>query len=104
MHPKLRMQVLPRAPFPQTCHLKKGPYQSECGYSAEPSSIQSPLSLSPELKSALEKFVQEHNVVLFMKGTKQFPQVCVLIANPECTGSSATPYLTCYIQLQQCCV
>ncbi|CAL5226920.1 g9797 [Coccomyxa viridis] len=41
---------------------------------AESPSIQSPQTLSPELKSALEKFVQQHNVVLFMKGTKQFPQ------------------------------
>ena len=35
------------------------------------------MSLSPELKSALETFMQEHKVVLFMKGTKQFPQVCL---------------------------
>lgn len=41
---------------------------------AESSSVQSPMSLSPELKSALETFIQEHKVVLFMKGTKQFPQ------------------------------
>eukprot|EP00475_Leptophrys_vorax_P022766 TRINITY_DN30988_c0_g1_i1.p1 TRINITY_DN30988_c0_g1~~TRINITY_DN30988_c0_g1_i1.p1 ORF type:complete len:180 (+),score=21.40 TRINITY_DN30988_c0_g1_i1:93-632(+) len=31
-------------------------------------------SLTPELKSALDKFVAENKVVLFMKGTKQFPQ------------------------------
>jgi hypothetical protein len=30
--------------------------------------------LSPELKSALEKFIKENKIVLFIKGTKQFPQ------------------------------
>ena len=31
--------------------------------------------LSPELKEALEKLITENKVVLFMKGTRQFPQV-----------------------------
>lgn len=30
--------------------------------------------LSPELRAALEKFVTENKIVLFIKGTKQFPQ------------------------------
>lgn len=31
-------------------------------------------ALTPELKSTLDKVVQSHKVVLFMKGTKDFPQ------------------------------
>lgn len=31
--------------------------------------------LSPELKEALDKFISSNKVVLFMKGTRQFPQV-----------------------------
>ncbi|CAN6464577.1 unnamed protein product [Victoria cruziana] len=31
-------------------------------------------ALSPELKSTLDKVVSSHKVVLFMKGTKDFPQ------------------------------
>lgn len=30
--------------------------------------------LSPELRAALDKFVNENKIVLFIKGTKQFPQ------------------------------
>ncbi|KAK9784873.1 hypothetical protein WJX73_000369 [Symbiochloris irregularis] len=30
--------------------------------------------LSPDLREALDKFVASHPIVLFMKGTKQFPQ------------------------------
>lgn len=42
--------------------------------------------ISPELKAALDKFINQHPVVLFMKGTKQFPQcgfsnTCVQIFN-----------------------
>ena len=44
-------------------------------HDADSSSVQSPQSLSPELKAALDNFIQQHKVVLFMKGTKQFPQV-----------------------------
>ena len=32
------------------------------------------MGLAPELKTAIDEFVQENKVVLFMKGTKQFPQ------------------------------
>ncbi|KAK9814789.1 hypothetical protein WJX72_011531 [[Myrmecia] bisecta] len=44
------------------------------------------IGLSPELKAALEKFIAENKVVLFMKGTRQFPQcgfsnTCVQILN-----------------------
>ncbi|EIE18986.1 glutaredoxin [Coccomyxa subellipsoidea C-169] len=50
------------------------------------SSVQAQPGLSPELKDALEKFINSHKVVLFMKGTKQFPQcgfsnTCVQILN-----------------------
>lgn len=31
-------------------------------------------ALNPELKKALDKLVKENNVVLFMKGSKDFPQ------------------------------
>ncbi|XP_039119889.1 monothiol glutaredoxin-S7, chloroplastic [Dioscorea cayenensis subsp. rotundata] len=31
-------------------------------------------ALSPELKSTLDKVVKSHKVILFMKGTKDFPQ------------------------------
>merc|ERR1712060_861250 len=31
-------------------------------------------ALKPELKAAIDKFVTDNKVVLFMKGTKQFPQ------------------------------
>ncbi|CAD5178297.1 unnamed protein product [Musa acuminata subsp. malaccensis] len=31
-------------------------------------------ALSPEMKSTIDKVVQSHKVVLFMKGTKDFPQ------------------------------
>jgi hypothetical protein len=30
--------------------------------------------LKPELRAAIDKFVSSNKVVLFMKGTKQFPQ------------------------------
>ena len=30
--------------------------------------------MSPQLRSAVDKMVQEHKIVLFMKGTPQFPQ------------------------------
>jgi hypothetical protein len=30
--------------------------------------------LKPELRAALDKFVSDNKVVLFMKGNKQFPQ------------------------------
>jgi hypothetical protein len=46
---------------------------------ADPSSVHAQPGLSPELKAALEKFINEHKVVLFMKGTKQFPQVAFLL-------------------------
>lgn len=32
------------------------------------------LGLSPELKSSIEKFVTDNKIVVFMKGTKDFPQ------------------------------
>ncbi|CAI5515155.1 unnamed protein product [Closterium sp. Naga37s-1] len=43
-------------------------------------------ALTPELKSALDKFITENKVILFMKGNKQFPQcgfsnTCVQILN-----------------------
>ncbi|GLJ09378.1 hypothetical protein SUGI_0107770 [Cryptomeria japonica] len=31
-------------------------------------------ALTPELKQALDTFISSHKVVLFMKGTKDFPQ------------------------------
>jgi len=42
--------------------------------------------MEPELKVAIDEFVAENKVVLFMKGTKQFPQcgfsnTCVQIFN-----------------------
>ncbi|GAQ80765.1 hypothetical protein KFL_000610430 [Klebsormidium nitens] len=42
--------------------------------------------LTPELRTAVEEFLQEHKVVLFMKGNRQFPQcgfsnTCVQILN-----------------------
>lgn len=42
--------------------------------------------MAPELKEAVEEFLQKNKVVLFMKGTKQFPQcgfsnTCVQILN-----------------------
>ena len=42
---------------------------------------QSGESLRPELKAALDKFVAENKVVLFMKGTRQAPQVWRLTAH-----------------------
>ena len=30
--------------------------------------------MEPELKEAVEEFLEKNKVVLFMKGTKQFPQ------------------------------
>lgn len=32
------------------------------------------LGLSPELKSAIDKFIAENKIVLFMKGNRMFPQ------------------------------
>lgn len=45
-----------------------------------------PLGLSEELRGAIDKFIAQHKVVLFMKGTKSFPQcgfsnTCVQILN-----------------------
>lgn len=42
--------------------------------------------MTPELRTAVEEFLQEHKVVLFMKGNRQFPQcgfsnTCVQILN-----------------------
>ena len=45
--------------------------------------------LKPELRAAIDKFVNENKVVLFMKGTKQFPQVRV-----GCVRSAARAALT----------
>jgi monothiol glutaredoxin len=44
------------------------------------------VEMSPELKSAVEKYLTENKVVLFMKGNKLFPQcgfsnTCVMILN-----------------------
>ena len=30
--------------------------------------------MSPELKAAIDKYISENKVVVFIKGTKQFPQ------------------------------
>jgi monothiol glutaredoxin len=42
--------------------------------------------LTPELRIAVDEFLQEHKIVLFMKGNRQFPQcgfsnTCVQILN-----------------------
>lgn len=42
--------------------------------------------LTPELRTAVDEFLQEHKIVLFMKGNRQFPQcgfsnTCVQILN-----------------------
>jgi hypothetical protein len=42
---------------------------------ADPLAAPPQSGLSPELREALEKFIDEHKVILFMKGTRQFPQV-----------------------------
>ncbi|XP_031475758.1 monothiol glutaredoxin-S7, chloroplastic isoform X1 [Nymphaea colorata] len=39
-----------------------------------PAAAASSGALTPELKSTLDKVVSSHKVVLFMKGTKEFPQ------------------------------
>ena len=48
-------------------------------------------SLQPELRRAIDEFVNGNKVVLFMKGTKQFPQcgfsnTCVMILNELLEG------------------
>lgn len=42
--------------------------------SAGPGAADTGLGLAPELKTAIDEFVAKNKVVLFMKGTKQFPQ------------------------------
>lgn len=44
------------------------------------------LGLSPELHTAIDKFIQDNKIVLFMKGNRMFPQcgfsnTCVQILN-----------------------
>jgi monothiol glutaredoxin len=76
-------------------------------------------SLKPELRAALDKFVTENKVVLFMKGTKQFPQARACCSASRCAtcgahASSVGPLLlrpaqcgfsnTCVQVLNQCSV
>ena len=74
--PNCKSRYCPGNPCPQSCHLREQPHMRQMPLLCR-AFINSVTSdpLSPELKSALESFVQQHNVVLFMKGTKQFPQV-----------------------------
>ncbi|MCO5605401.1 hypothetical protein L7F22_059585 [Adiantum nelumboides] len=51
-------------------------------------------ALSPELKEAVEKFVTSNKVVLFMKGTKLFPQCGFSNTVVQILNSLNVPYET----------
>nr|ADP21010.1 GRX5 [Pteris vittata] len=53
-----------------------------------------PTSLSPELKEAVDKFVTSNKVVLFMKGTKLFPQCGFSNTVVQILNSLNVPYET----------
>ena len=50
----------------RTQHFKSR--KQRCGYSGQG------LGLSPELHTAIDKFIQDNKIVLFMKGNRMFPQ------------------------------
>jgi len=52
------------------------------------------VALSPELKEALDKFVTENKIVLFMKGTKQFPQCGFSNTTVQILNTFGVPYET----------
>ncbi|XP_062213970.1 monothiol glutaredoxin-S7, chloroplastic-like [Phragmites australis] len=64
-----RVALLPRAPLP-TCRLS---LSRPAQLSARGRSVRC-LALGPEMRATLDKVVESHKVVLFMKGTKDFPQ------------------------------
>ncbi|CAL8464006.1 g3541 [Coccomyxa elongata] len=78
---------------PQSCFCKQrrlhrgdGGHRVVRAIGPDLSAVRAQAGLSPELREALEKFINSHKVVLFMKGTKQFPQcgfsnTCVQILN-----------------------
>ncbi|CAM0144489.1 unnamed protein product [Urochloa decumbens] len=67
-----RVFLLPRAP-PAAQRLNLGrPAQLPAG--ARGRSVRCLAALSPEMRATLDKVVGSHKVVLFMKGTKDFPQ------------------------------
>ncbi|CAL4928425.1 unnamed protein product [Urochloa decumbens] len=67
-----RVSLLPRAP-PAAQRLSLGrPAQLPAG--ARGRSVRCLAALSPEMRATLDKVVGSHKVVLFMKGTKDFPQ------------------------------
>lgn len=71
-HPQAaRVALLPRASLP-TRRLSLGqPAQLSA---ARGRSVRCLAALSPEMRATLDKVVGSHKVVLFMKGTKDFPQ------------------------------
>ncbi|KAK3145468.1 hypothetical protein QOZ80_3BG0253200 [Eleusine coracana subsp. coracana] len=70
-HPRpVRVALLPRAALP-TRRLSLG---RPAPLSARGRSVRCLAALSPEMRATLDKVVGSHKVVLFMKGTKDFPQ------------------------------
>eukprot|EP00249_Psilotum_nudum_P006416 c19741_g1_i1 orf=87-653(+) len=51
-------------------------------------------ALTPELKESLDKFMSSHKVVLFMKGTKMFPQCGFSNTVVQILNSLNTPFET----------
>ena len=52
------------------------------------------VALSPELREALDKFVTENKIVLFMKGNKQFPQCGFSNTTVQILNTFNVPYET----------
>jgi monothiol glutaredoxin len=65
-----RVALLPRARLPTRCLSLGRPSQ----LSARGRSVRCLAALSPEMQATLDKVVSSHKVVLFMKGTKDFPE------------------------------
>ncbi|KAI3430558.1 hypothetical protein D9Q98_005151 [Chlorella vulgaris] len=51
-------------------------------------------TMSPELKSAIDAFITENNVVAFIKGTKQFPACGFSNTVVQILNTTAVPYVT----------
>ncbi|CAL0303299.1 unnamed protein product [Lupinus luteus] len=66
------LSLRPLSPLPSTTLSHKLRFQPKLNHSS--TTIRCSFALTPELKSTLDKVVSSNKVVLFMKGTKDFPQ------------------------------
>lgn len=67
--------------------------QAQLGQGAD-TSAQPGSGLQPELRAAIEEFVQSNKVVAFIKGTKQFPQCGFSNTVVQILNTMGVPYVT----------